>query len=237
VKVTKQTALAGEQRPARHYISQSCKIVNSNNEPVLVFLQTLFPPDLVESLSQDRTNPAFQKLSKEIKDCRGVHIGISLGEWKERGGTGRYGYTPASKTRAGRRFVRKHKKLWRIAALVMSFIDGKYARTARKAHGRNHDFVFDGFFGFGVLNITSPQELHRDYKDAGWSCLIVLGDYSGGEVYFPYLGAVIAAKQGDALFMDSYLLWHCVLPYLGDRGSMVLTNHFVALYGHPRHKR
>jgi hypothetical protein len=64
---------------------------------------------------------------------------------------------------------------------------------------------------------------HRDVKEGknGYSCLIVCGDYEGGELILYELGVIIQLRPGDMLLFPDGLIHHANRPVIGTRYSLV----------------
>ena len=78
-----------------------------------------------------------------------------------------------------------------------------------------------------IANFLSPQKAHTDFEDyhGGYCCLVLLGQYNGGALYFPELKLTIPCLPGDIVLFRSDLLQHQVLPYEGLRMSLIFTAH------------
>lgn len=64
---------------------------------------------------------------------------------------------------------------------------------------------------------------HKDVGDRrdGWVAMIVLGDFTGGEVVLPGLKVQLLHRPGDVIFFRSAVLEHFVAPFKGERTEVV----------------
>eukprot|EP00027_Filamoeba_sp_ATCC50430_P009006 CAMPEP_0168560620 /NCGR_PEP_ID=MMETSP0413-20121227/11158_1 /TAXON_ID=136452 /ORGANISM="Filamoeba nolandi, Strain NC-AS-23-1" /LENGTH=332 /DNA_ID=CAMNT_0008591935 /DNA_START=223 /DNA_END=1218 /DNA_ORIENTATION=- len=78
-----------------------------------------------------------------------------------------------------------------------------------------------------IANFISPQTAHTDYEDvaSGICCLIPLGEFAGGQLYFEQLKTTIHCQPGDCILFRSDVLKHKVLPFDGLRMSVVFVTH------------
>lgn len=139
----------------------------------------------------------------------------------------------AYKNYYGKLFVAKHRKIWERICALMSFIDTDYVDTIQQIEHRG---VFGGLFSLGFLHTTSTYLTHRDNKDYEWCCLVLFGSFTGGRMYFPYLGAEVKCQPSDLLVFDSHKVYHKAQAYFGYRGSLILTNHYIIVTDHARHQ-
>jgi len=75
-----------------------------------------------------------------------------------------------------------------------------------------------------VINEGSAG-FHYDGSDYGYSMLIVLGDFIGGEFVSPTLGASFVTQPGSILFFNSHENLHAVSKTIGNRYSIVAYLH------------
>jgi hypothetical protein len=69
--------------------------------------------------------------------------------------------------------------------------------------------------------LTTP---HWDTKDPprGWVAMLVVGDFSEGELCIPELGVGIPYQSGDVVFLRSWMLMHFIKRYHGPERYVVL---------------
>lgn len=72
-------------------------------------------------------------------------------------------------------------------------------------------------------NNPNQTEVHRDVKESiyGYSCVIVCGDFSGGDSVLWDLRMIIEMEPGDMLLFPDSLIQHSNLPAEGNRQSLV----------------
>jgi len=65
---------------------------------------------------------------------------------------------------------------------------------------------------------------HRDMKDwkDGYCAVINVGNYEDGQLYFPDLNIQMNNWKCGVTFFKSFKLLHGVLPFIGNRLSVVL---------------
>ncbi|KAL6074266.1 hypothetical protein QOT17_004295 [Balamuthia mandrillaris] len=79
-------------------------------------------------------------------------------------------------------------------------------------------------FATVVVNVDFAVEPHRnknDYKE-GLAVVIPLGDFTGGQLFFPEINVTVNTQPGDVVAFRSARLTHSVLPYVGTRHSVIL---------------
>ena len=69
--------------------------------------------------------------------------------------------------------------------------------------------------------LTTP---HWDTKDPprGWVAMLVVGDFSEGELCIPELGIAFPYQSGDVVFLRSWMLMHFIKRYRGPERYVVL---------------
>lgn len=78
-----------------------------------------------------------------------------------------------------------------------------------------------------IRNLAAqPHKDTSDYKD-GWVGMCCWGDFTGGHLVIPILGIQLQFKPGDIVFFRSTLLEHYVLPFEGERNSLVFFSQHV----------
>lgn len=76
-----------------------------------------------------------------------------------------------------------------------------------------------------IKNLAAlPHKDSSDYK-TGWVAMCCFGGFTGGELVIPVLKMVFKFQPGDVIFFRSALLEHYVLPFEGDRTSLVFFTH------------
>ena len=82
------------------------------------------------------------------------------------------------------------------------------------------------FQGLVVIRNLAAQP-HRDKSDykKGWVAMCCFGNFTGGELVIPMLKMKFKFQPGDVIFFRSTVLEHYVLPFVGDRTSLVFFTH------------
>ena len=89
-----------------------------------------------------------------------------------------------------------------------------------------HRACFEGL----VLIRNLAAHAHKDSSDykKGWVAMCCFGDFTGGELVILPLKMMFKFEPGDVIFFRSTLIEHYVLPFTGDRTSLVFfTDHNV----------
>ena len=86
-----------------------------------------------------------------------------------------------------------------------------------------HRACFQGLVVIGNL-AAHPHKDSSHYKK-GWVAMCCLGDFTGGELVKPPLKMMFKFQPEDVIFFRSTLLSHYVLPFTGDRTSLVFFTH------------
>lgn len=83
-----------------------------------------------------------------------------------------------------------------------------------------------------IRNLAAqPHEDSSDYKKGWVAMCCFLGDFTGGELVIPALKMMFKFQPRDVIFFRSTLLEHYVLPFTGDRTSLLFfTHHNVIFY-------
>jgi len=150
-------------------------------------------------------------------------LGLSLGSWLERGGSGAVHLTPLTLLPEGQRLIQRNMELFKQVSNVARIADPEYAKEMMKVPPC---WRLLDLFCLLICNLTSGLNNHRDEKDYKWCFVFLLpGEFDGGELMFPFLNTTISSKMGDLLRFESSKLWHQVQPYFGDRKTVVLTTH------------
>ena len=211
-----------------HIIKENTVVIDQDGIVVLWFLKNWIEAKVLEEMDAWITSEVnFQKLAKSnIKDSRGQMPTISFGVWQRRGGSYSFYFTPATKKDIGQAFLNKFKCVWDKVAGAVEMVDKDYATTVRSLHCLPRYF---GLFSFGVLNMLSPTKLHKDPRDFRLSCSIPFGNFTDGNIWFPYLGLEVEARTSDVALFNSKNHYHTVKRVEGNRKSMALANHTSTL--------
>jgi hypothetical protein len=70
---------------------------------------------------------------------------------------------------------------------------------------------------FGVIQ----HQDHKDFHD-GICCVIIFGDFKGGELCFLDLDLLVETRDGGLVFFFSAKHQHVVNKYVGNRNSVTL---------------
>jgi hypothetical protein len=74
-----------------------------------------------------------------------------------------------------------------------------------------------------VVNINVWTKFHRDPGDfLKICCVLVIGEFKGGELGLVEPGLVVELRNGDAIIFSSGRLSHLNLEYKGKQGSIVM---------------
>jgi len=76
-------------------------------------------------------------------------------------------------------------------------------------------------FNWGII---APHKDTHDYRN-GLCWVVVFGNFTGGQIHFPELNITVHVQPGDLIAFKSYELLHQVLPYVGERYSIVMFQH------------
>lgn len=233
IEVTAKEVRLGLKLPkTMQVIEESVLVKYSSGKPAIFLARNYFPASLIEELQRDAFGEDMEGLSSVQHNSRGSYKVVQLGIWQRRGGDYSFHSTPSQKKQEGAEFVKRHSRLWELGVSAIEFIDPGYCKIA---HHSKHCMHFGRVFCFGSLNITSTTHVHKDSKDFKWCLLIPIGNFSGGNMLFPYMGISLACTPCDLLLMDSQHLFHVPGPYIETRASFVLTSHYTLVTGHARH--
>lgn len=215
-------------------MEHSCKVISSSGELQVLFLKDFFSEEQVEVLRNNVWSEDMLKVSSETHSKRGHFLSLNIGLQKRRGGDNSINFSSSLQLPFVRKFVDSNEAVWEAIAQLMQCVTKEYAQKA-KQRSKTYKFLFGEIFCFAVINVTSAYGLHRDNKDNKWSCLIPLGNFSGGLVRFPYLGLQLQTKEQDLVLLNSYNLYHEISEVTsGRRSSIVVTTHYAVLTGHAR---
>jgi hypothetical protein len=80
----------------------------------------------------------------------------------------------------------------------------------------------------GQINVNTLASAHVDKTDLSGTvnCLTTIGNYTGGELYFPDLDITLSIQPGDIIFMEGSRLKHEVRP-IGVNESRTSVNMYV----------
>src|SRR5271154_874784 len=69
--------------------------------------------------------------------------------------------------------------------------------------------------------LTTP---HWDLMDPprGWVAMVVVGDYSAGELCIPELGIALPYRSGDVVYIRSWMVLHFIKKYVGNARYVIL---------------
>ncbi|RHZ81121.1 hypothetical protein Glove_123g124 [Diversispora epigaea] len=87
-----------------------------------------------------------------------------------------------------------------------------------------------GIFPMIAINFNTISDYHWDENDASncLCCLVPLGDFQGGELYFPQLRTLVSLRPGQIVAFSSHFLLHSNFPLTrGIRHSIVYFVHNV----------
>ncbi|RHZ49792.1 hypothetical protein Glove_511g13 [Diversispora epigaea] len=87
-----------------------------------------------------------------------------------------------------------------------------------------------GIFPMIAINFNTISDYHWDENDASncLCCLVSLGDFQGGELYFPQLRTLVPLRPGQIVAFSSHFLLHSNFPLTrGIRHSIVYFVHNV----------
>jgi len=204
-------------------------VVDQANQMLAVYAKNYLEMEWVRELAAGAWDEAFLSLGKRRSDdSRGSYNrSVDLGIWRSRGEK-RYYYTPATKSAAGKRFIKKHARIWKVVADLLTF----FAPELRsKVQHSLFESMFGELFHFAVVNLDCKDGIvsHKDFGDFGWCCVIPFGQYTGGELRLTYAGVQLATQPTDVILLRSKEVYHEVMACVGRRGSIVLTNHSIVL--------
>ena len=123
-------------------------------------------------------------------------------------------------------FIARHQRVWTYIAELLKRLLPDHAEMVSRSLFPS---LLGGMFHYAVLNLEGNTPPHRDSKDYDWSCVVPLGDFTGGELCLTYGGVRLPVRRGDLAIMHSRRTWHHVERSEGRRGSIVLTNHTTVL--------
>ena len=141
----------------------------------------------------------------------------------------------ATKLEITRQFFVNIAPLTQAVSLLFSAVDkkvhAKYVGTYQQALRTGALRIMTAtnracFQGLVVVRNLAAQP-HKDGSDykKGWVAMCCFGDFTGGELVIPVLGMKFRFQPGDVIFFRSTLLEHYVLPFIGDRTSLVFFTH------------
>ncbi|RHZ62057.1 hypothetical protein Glove_344g83 [Diversispora epigaea] len=87
-----------------------------------------------------------------------------------------------------------------------------------------------GIFPIIAINFNTISDYHWDENDASncLCCLVLLGDFQGGELYFPQLRTLVPLRPGQIVTFSSYFLLHGNFPLTrGIKHNIVYFVHNV----------
>lgn len=227
----KSTMTGSVYPPCMPLITQSCKIVSHDNSVSMLYLRNFLPKQWVAELAKDTWETDFNKLAKKRDNKRGEYWSVDLGIWKRRGGSNTYHCTPGLKKKAGREYVSKHMRVWQAIRLVMELLDADFIQLGKKSPFAS---IFAGAFSLAFVNTTSTSGLHRDEKDYKWCCIFPFGEFTGGHLLLPEIGAKVLFQPTDIAIFNSRDFLHQITNLEGKRSSVVLTSHYTVLMGKAR---
>ena len=99
------------------------------------------------------------------------------------------------------------------------------ARSIKKVE---HIHCFVGLY----LLVNILTTIHRDVKDPpdGWVAMLVLGNFSRGNLCVPDLGLKLLYRAGDIVFMRSWALKHFITEYEGDGRYVILFSTTYSIF-------
>jgi hypothetical protein len=74
-------------------------------------------------------------------------------------------------------------------------------------------------------NATTINKVHVDSRDMKWSMMMLFGEFSRGEIDFPYLNTTVRVKRGDLYFIHSPKVFYNICSSSFGRKCYVFTNH------------
>jgi len=187
----------------------------------------VFPKELLDKLEKFIIANE-DALVKFVKDCRGEHSVSFLGTWTPRGGkTANQLYlTPTTIKQAEviQKLITEFKALWDRVSHIVSW---KYPEQVKILQQVSEEFRLFGIFSLLILNFSCGNKYHRDLRDwkNGFCAVFPFGQWTGGDLVFPDIGATVKLEKGDLILFRSFSLVHGSEQYEGDRHSVVLCSH------------
>jgi len=187
----------------------------------------VIPPLLLDNLEEFIIAHEDQ-LANFVNDCRGGHLVSFMGSWTPRGGktANKLYLTPTTVKRAEvvGTLVTKFANLWERVRTVLSWKYSKQLEILEKVPVENRLF---GAFSLLILNYSCGSRFHRDIRDwkNGFCAVIPFGEWTGGDLTFPDIGATVKLQKGDIILFQSFNLLHGTEEYTGNRHSIVLCTH------------
>ena len=78
---------------------------------------------------------------------------------------------------------------------------------------------------FLFINLFPDEHVDLNYIPDGWSAMVLLGNYEGGELYLPDIGVRLPYRPRDVVFIRSRVLRHFSDYFKGmTRYVIVFTN-------------
>ena len=207
-----------------HRLKDNTVVIDQYGVVVLWFLKNWIDKKVLEEMDAwVASKPSFRKIARRnMNNCRGLMETISFGVWQRRGGSYSFHFTPTTKTDIGQEFLKKFECAWEQVAVAVEMVDEEYATTLRSVHKLPRSL---GLFSFGVLNMQAPSKVHKDHRDFRLSYSIPFGDFTGGNIWFPYIGVEVEARTSDVVLFNSKSHYHAVTRVIGNRKSIALANH------------
>ncbi|KAK8040066.1 hypothetical protein PG993_008477 [Apiospora rasikravindrae] len=123
-------------------------------------------------------------------------------------------------------------KVGEVVRLLVKPLDPDFYETGRKICQNVHrddriETTDDEFMSLFVLGINAYTQRHRDTSDlrGGLVGLVTLGDYTGGNLCLPQLGAKVPYAPGACTVMRGDRMDHLVADYTGPRYFTDTTHH------------
>lgn len=222
--------LSKSQNPPLPDVDKNTLVEDMSGSPIILFIKNVISKKDLENWE----NIAEMKapiLAKAASGKRGKHEVVDLGQWNVQG---KYSWkqTDASTTDEGRELI---SALEPLTSAVSSIIRQHLPHVAELYEKLDQKFRMFDLFSYVNLNWTSPPSSHTDDRDfyGGFCAVTTFGQFTGGALNFPHLKLNFNILPGDVILFRSWLLEHGVLPWNGNRKSIVWTTN-NDFYNHRR---
>lgn len=200
-------------------------VVDGRGISLIIHLPCVLPENLVYGLEQVcadlRKVIPTNSVDTEIgSKSRGLHKSIRFGSIVQRGGSGQI--CISKNNTKMKEFISSNQGLWDFVSDLFSKLCVDEADIMRKVPEKHRVF---GLFGAAYWNISNVSVLHRDHRDWRWCVAIAFGEFESGALDFPVINTMVYGRRLGLVFFWSKKLFHNVIDVIGDRQSVVLTNH------------
>lgn len=220
LQIQPTTAGAKVRTPLFDLVEASGPIAAQNNATAIGYLLHDSIPDilLLGLLRSTHTLCSVGPLKKKYSSTRGGGLTMRIGFWR------RYStvlYESADfRNKWSRWWASVNRPVWQHASDLLKQHFPSVHKILQRVHAP-HKF---GSWHMAVLNVNLAVSPHCDDWDhiEGICCVIVLGEFVGGELCFPDELVCVKVKHGTIVLFHSRKFRHVVSRFVGIRFSIVL---------------